>query len=263
MRPVVRIYLAAFAALLLTASPCWPQKLGEVAACEGVAWMTRAIDRRPMRVEGIVDLVSNCKLRTGSDARLSAAFESATTQYGGFDMLSDTEVDIRGASGHLDVIELSGGGLQMQGPGYVLTPECGARGHGTEYIVSYNSDTHVTVVIGVSGHVEVEPRVGGQTPTLTAQETMSVGPEGIRDGPHRMSDDDFNAVVRKFAFIGGGRAESQVVGHPLLAGQGLREAELAPTMGSRWPWEEWPRWIDPPFVQPPGVVAAPQVGVTF
>jgi hypothetical protein len=262
MRSVVRVHLAALIGVLLTASPCWSQKIGAVAACEGEAWMTRAIDRRPMRIEGIADLVLNCEVRTGSDGRLSAAFES-TTLYGGFDMLSNTAVDIRGENGHPDVIELSGGGLQMQGPGYVLTPECGVRGQGTEYIVIHHADRHLTEVVGVSGHVEVEPKTGGRFPVLAAQEATSVGPEGIREGPHRLSDQTFKDLVKKFAFIGGGRAESQVVGHRLAAGEGLVETELGPVTGSRWPWEEYPKWCDPVFVQPPGVVAAPQVGVTF
>lgn len=147
----------------------------------------------------------------------------------------------------------------------MLAGECKAKSKTTEFIVTYDSGTGVAQVIGVNGQVAASSTtITGHEVTIDVQHKTIVRPGRPPTKPIRLSDEEFQAHRAAFAFIGGGRAESQAKLSPLVKGEVLRPLDRAPWTGPpKVPWEDWPKWTDPPFVQPPNVAGAARVGIDF
>jgi len=93
--------------------------------------------------------------------------------------------------------------------------------HGTEFVIAYDPVAEVSEVVGVTGRVEVHgvsERPGSRGVFVTTQELSTVAKGKSPTAAQPISDKLFRQYIEDLEFIGSGRAASQTVKHPLLAG---------------------------------------------
>ena len=94
--------------------------------------------------------------------------------------------------------------------------------HSTEFVVAYDPVAEVSEVVGVTGRVEVHglsERPGRRGVFVTTKELTTVAKGKLPTAAQTISDKLFRQYIEGLEFIGNGQAESQIVKHPLLAGE--------------------------------------------
>jgi len=216
------------------------------------------VDRhQPRRIEGDTTIGVDSQLKTDATGRIRALLAPVGESVA-FEMSPDTLVQILERKGRVEVVKLNNGSVLMQGPGEAETPTVpGIIGKGTAFIVHFDKNEQRTQVIGVSGHVEVTLAADSEPIAVAFKDQLSITADHKFDLT-TLGEDELEGWLRRFEFIGEGRAESQLVASRLAEEKGLKPTEQAPIS-----FDEWPKVNDPPFVEPSGVVKATTLGVEF
>jgi hypothetical protein len=138
----------------------------------------------------------------------------------------------------------------------IASPTLVSITHGTDFIVVYDPQRDSTDVVGLNGRVEVEGRAprSGKVVFVTAHYMTTVARNGDPSGPDPIDDATLEHYLEGLDFIGGGKPESQTVGHPVL------NPALTPREGpTAWgpvgppsvPGEPYPEPRDPGDLLPP------------
>lgn len=240
--------LALVVALLIAAGSASAQEVGRIFHYDLRAQIKDAGDWRDI-TKGEPVLVTT-EVRTDGAGAVSIPFSDKrfATHRARLDMSHSSHVKIlsrrigvRDELDHVNV-ELTEGDLLWMGAGEVAAGPATATPRGTMFMVSYR-DGRATVT-GVSGQTEVSGQVG--SPVLLEAQTQTIVEWGKAPTPPVQLDDaEFNGRLGRFVFIGNGTAESQTIGHPLLANRVLRYEDRAPRLEP--PTFPWDPIIEPPF----------------
>jgi hypothetical protein len=235
----LRSRLLFVAIIMLSARLLRAQEVGTIASLEGQAevghdgaWQAASIGAA---------IHERDELRTGTPGRLRIVFQddSVVTVSDNSHIVIDEQVFDPNRGVARSLIELLRGKLSSlvgeyshgTGSKYeVKTPTavCGVRG--TEFVITYNADTDVTEVVGLSGQVEVHSVFDPTGPgvLVTMHETTTVLHNRPPTPPRRAEDTMFRQRLEGIQFVGGGKTESLLSGNPLRAGTSVTSSERAP-----------------------------------
>jgi hypothetical protein len=216
--------------LLLAAQVALAQEVGTIAAAEGQGDIGRGGNWTAATTGAAVYLGD--QLRTGHPGHLRVVFQDDSVV-----TISDDSVvtidkqlfdpDHGKAESLLGLLQgklstLVGEYYHRPGAVYeVKTPTAVGGVRGTEFAVSFDPDSEVTEVIGISGHVVVHSVIDPTGPgvLLTAREVSTVQPGKLPTAPRRLDDSIFRQQLEGIDFIGlsGGGARTAIA-HGLQAG---------------------------------------------
>lgn len=206
------------------------------------------------------DLDAHCRIQ--GDVTPVNVGDSITTEDGGraevlifderyptdrrqFDVIENTTVTI-----YEDGLDLSDpGAVHWIGRGTLrLSHGREVEATGTEFIIR-TSPGGVAEIVALSEGVEVRDRAQEVTETLHLGDRVQLSPGMSPQFLERLVGEDLKHALKPFAFIGGGRAESQTVRNALLTGDEVPHPDRAPLPAPRWRdddrwWPEQPVFID-------------------
>jgi hypothetical protein len=216
--------------LLLAAQVALAQEVGTIAAAEGQGDIGRGGNWTAATSGAAVYLGD--QLRTGHPGHLRVVFQDDSVV-----TISDDSVvtidkqlfdpDHGKAESLLGLLQgklstLVGEYYHRPGAVYeVKTPTAVGGVRGTEFAVSFDPDSEVTEVIGISGHVVVHSVIDPTGPgvLLTAREVSTVQPGKLPTAPRRLDDSIFRQQLEGIDFIGlSGGGSLTAIAHGLQAG---------------------------------------------
>jgi hypothetical protein len=216
--------------LLLAAQVALAQEVGTIAAAEGQGDIGRGGNWTAATTGAAVYLGD--QLRTGHPGHLRVVFQDDSVV-----TISDDSVvtidkqlfdpDHGKAESLLGLLQgklstLVGEYYHRPGAVYeVKTPTAVGGVRGTEFAVSFDPDSEVTEVIGISGHVVVHSVIDPTGPgvLLTAREVSTVQPGKLPTAPRRLDDSIFRQQLEGIDFIGlSGGGSLTAIAHGLQAG---------------------------------------------
>jgi hypothetical protein len=236
-------FVLLLAVLALCARATRAQEIGTIASLDGGADIGRGGTWMPAAIGAPINLGD--ELRTGTPGRLRIVFQDDSVITVGDDshLVIDQQVfDPRRGTAR-SLIELLRGKLNAlvsdyyhtAGNSYEVKTHTAVAGvRGTEFVMTYDADTDVTEVVGLSGHVEVHSMLDPTAPgvLVTAHEATTVASGRLPTPPQRVGETIFRQRLEGITFIGGGKTESLLVGNPLRAGAAVPAPERAPVAGT-------------------------------
>ncbi|MBI3784192.1 MAG: hypothetical protein HY270_12420 [Deltaproteobacteria bacterium] len=188
-----------------------------------------------------------------------------------FEMGPKTHVEVAAMSEQgLGVVRLKlpVGKLHWIGPdGWVETPNATVKSTKTEFVVSYDPDTRVTEILGVTGEVTVRNRAGGTSLRVGERRSTNVVAGAAPSPVTEVGESEVRQQLKTFELIGGGRPESQTaLFDGIVDGRIVPAPDLAPhRQPPSIPDYDWYRRQAeyPPFEQPPAAVSRVGLGIDF
>jgi hypothetical protein len=227
--------------IVMSSSVVAAQEVGTVAAVEGSVEIGRQGVWEPAAVGAAVH--QGDELRTGRPGKLRVVFQDDTvlSVSEGSRVTVDEQV-FQPADGKVhSVMNLLQGKVNAlvgeyygrPGAAYEIKTATAVAGvRGTEFSVSYDPYDEVTEVMGFSGRILVHSLWDPTGPgvIIGANETTTVAEGELPTQPRRYNERLFRQQLEGFDFIGGGRMESLIASHPLLAGANVPQPDRAPTV---------------------------------
>jgi hypothetical protein len=233
------------------------QEVGAVAAREGTAEIGRAGAWTAAEPGAAVQLGDT--LRTGAPGRLQVVLrdDSVLNLGENTELVVDRQVFDPDRRHYQSLLSLIRGKVRAvvsdlyrepQAAFEVETTAAVAGVRGTEFVMTHDPTAAVSEVVGVRDAVAVHGVRDRKRGVLVSVQELTV----IRRGqapttPRRLDDELFRQYLRGLEFIGGGRAESLAVGHPLARGTRVGDVDRAAT-------------VVPPARVQPGTAAPAQPG---
>jgi hypothetical protein len=163
-------------------------------------------------------------------------------------------------------LQLEVGKMRWVGSGTQVTVMAGKQASitnfATVYIASYDPARHLAEIVGVEGGMSVSNVVVGGNVTLGKRQLTQVFDGHPPTKPRTLSEEEFQRYVRPFELMGQGKAESQAIGDPVLAGADVPDVDRAPARGHA-PADDGPRERAPFFEQPINIVGSTDIAVPF
>ena len=255
---MIRLRLLSLAAgmLLLAAQAALAQEVGTIAAAEGQGEIGRGGTWTAATTGAAVQLGD--QLRTGRPGHMRVVFQddSVVTLSDDSVVSIDRQVfdpDHGKAESLLGLLQgklstLVGDYYHRPGAVYeVKTPTAVGGVRGTEFAVTFDPDSEVTEVIGISGHVVVHSVIDPTGPgvLLTAHETSTVEPGKLPTAPRRLDDTIFRQELEGIDFIGlSGGSSLTAIAHGLQAGATVPPPDRAGSAGGPPAVEHAPSQLD-------------------
>ncbi|MBI1817287.1 MAG: FecR domain-containing protein [Deltaproteobacteria bacterium] len=234
--------LATFTLLIAIALPAAATEIGTVAAMEGSAEIGRDEEWTPATVGAPIQ--EKDELRTGRPGHLKVVFQDDSVIILSDDshLTVDRQV-FNSKEGEAD----SAFGL-LQGKVHALvnsyygrlgtrfevkssTAVAGVRG--TEFLMTYDPETDLTEVIGITGAVSVHSAADPTGPgvLITASEATNVPAGGLPSEPEKLDDKTFKRYLQGTDFISIGAAGLST-GHQIVAGAGVPQPDRGPVLAA-------------------------------
>jgi len=259
----------------LCASAARAQEVGTVVAVEGTVEIGRGGGRVTAVPGGAVN--RGDELRTGRPGRLRVLFRDDSeisldeeTQLVVDEQVFDEEAFkaksvfgvLKGTVGAVVSEYYNGAGNSFE----VRTKTAVAGVRGTEFRVTYDPESEVTDVAGVSGLVMVHSAADPSAPgvLIGAYEVTRVSPGSRPSPPQRLDDRRFNQLFQGVEFVGRGRPEGLSQGHSLTAGGDVPKPDRAPPPAGGIPGQR--SQVDATTIlgQPPGpALGKGRLGIEF
>jgi len=229
--------------LLLAAQVALAQEVGTIAAAEGQGDIGRGGNWTPATTGAAVFLGD--QLRTGRPGHLRVVFQDDSVVTISDDsvvtidkqMFDPDHGKVESLLGLLQgkLSTLVGDYYHRPGAVYeVKTPTAVGGVRGTEFAVSFDPESEVTEVIGISGHVVVHSTIDPTGPgvLLTAREVSTVQPGKLPTAPRRLDDTIFRQELEGIDFIGlSGGGSLTAIAHGLQAGATVPPPDRAGSAG--------------------------------
>ena len=223
------------------------ERSGERRACESLADVDRETERCPLNL--VRTAMLGDELVAGEEGRLRVLLDSEGPDRRQFDLFKGTRARIIGTEQDPSLKLLVGDLYWMGDRGIIETPTGVVEGKNTAFLVEVDADgvARVTVSQGtVELHGHGVRERGSEEPRLELKprEIGLIGLDGIPVLVEQLAQRALERRLRKFEFIGHGRAQSQIIDSALLHGDFVLPPDrglLLPANGSlESPWPEQP-----------------------